>query len=57
MNYEFSFISFICFLGTGLNIFSAVLLWPRRKMKGAICLFGIMIAFAVWTFSSGMEIS
>ncbi len=55
--YDFEFISFVFFLCTGLNIFSAVLLWPRRRMKAALTLFGLMIAFAIWTFCSGMEIS
>jgi diguanylate cyclase (GGDEF)-like protein/PAS domain S-box-containing protein len=54
--YDFSFISFLFFLGTGLNIFSASLLWPRRRMKAAITLFGLMMAFMIWTFCSGMEL-
>ena len=55
--YDFAFISFVFFLCTGLNIFSAVLMWPRRRMKGALTLFGLMLAFVIWTFCSGMEIS
>ncbi len=55
--YDFAFISFVFFLCTGLNVFSAVLMWPRRRMKGALTLFGLMLAFIIWTFCSGMEIS
>jgi diguanylate cyclase (GGDEF)-like protein/PAS domain S-box-containing protein len=54
--YDFSFISFLFFFGTGLNILSAALMWPRRRMKAAITLFGLMIAFMIWTFCSGMEL-
>lgn len=54
--YVFSFISFLFFFGTGLNILSAALMWPRRRMKAAIPLFGLMIAFMIWTFCSAMEL-
>lgn len=55
--YDFAFITFLFFLCTGLNVFSATLMWPRRKMKAGLTLFALMLAFIIWTFCSGMELA
>lgn len=55
--YNFEFISFLYFLGTGVSVYSAFLMWSRRKMKGGLTLFVLLLAFTLWTFCYGMEMA